>query len=734
MKAASAEAMATRSASLSGATDRKIDSMKVLGVLIVVLLGSSLSAALTSTTTALSSSLNPSTFGQAVTFTAVVSSAAGAPPNGETVTFLQGTNVLGTGPLAGGTATFTISTLSTGGTDKITAKYPGDATFAASASAVLAQVVNDAATTLSLVSSQNPSNSGQSITFTATVSVTPPGSGTPAGNVIFYNGTSRLGSGALSGGEVASFTTAKLANGAHSISATYNGSGSFNGSTSNTVSQIVGSGQSGTSTTTTLTSSLNPSTYGQAVTLTAKVSSSAGAPPNGEIVTFLQGTNVLGTGTLAGGFASLTISTLSAGGTDKITAKYPGDSAFAASTSAVLAQVVNDAATTTSLTSSQNPSNAGQSVTFTATVSVTPPGGGTPTGNVIFYNGSTRLSGVSLSGGVASLTTASLGTGGTDSITATYNGSSSFNGSTSNTVSQVVGSGQFIDTTMTWDGVTRYFEVFVPTVLPANPPLLLMLHGTQQQSTPNPQAVISLDWGWSSIANQYGFILVKPASTYNASSGQWNWNAYYMSEAFTSAEVGTCTTPPATACPDDAGFLRQLITNLTAQYSVNPNQVYVAGFSSGAQMAHRVGVEISDLVAAIVIASGTIVGQPNAPPITLPGPPLAPVSIQEWHGTADTVIPPCNNGTTGYSHDLFYLATVDQSFNYWTQQNACTQFANSLPLCVSGAANPNTTGNDATGCKNNTEVQFIWEENLKHAWTTAPNSTRWQFFVSHPKQ
>jgi poly(3-hydroxybutyrate) depolymerase len=137
--------------------------------------------------------------------------------------------------------------------------------------------------------------------------------------------------------------------------------------------------------------------------------------------------------------------------------------------------------------------------------------------------------------------------------------------------------------------------------------------------------------------------------------------------------------PPATACPDDAGFLRQLIVNLTAQYNVNPNQVYVAGFSSGAQMAHRVGVEISDLVAAVVIGSGTIVGQPTPPPINLPGPAVAPVSIQEWHGTEDTEIPPCNNGITKYSGDKFYLATVDQSFNYWTAQNSCTTFQNNTP-------------------------------------------------------
>ncbi len=489
-----------------------------------------------------------------------------------------------------------------------------------------------------------------------------------------------------------------------------------------------------TTTTTTISSSLNPSNYGQPVTFTAVVSSKIGAPPDRETVTFMLGNgSVLGTGTLASGSATFTISTLAPGGTDSVKAKYPGDSTFSTSTSAPVAQVVNKAATTTSLTSSPNPSNVGQAVTLTATVSST---AGTPTGNVMFNSGSKKLGTASLSSGVAIVTTTSLAAG-TDAVVATYNGSSSFATSTSNTVSQTVGTAQVIDSTLTWDNVTRYYEVYLPTNLPANPPMLLMLHGTQTQGTPNPQAIISLNWGWQNLANEKGFILVKPASTYNANSGQWNWNAYYMSEAFTSAEVGTCSTPPtgnATACPDDAGFLRQLITTLITQYNVNPSQVYVAGFSSGAQMAQRVGVELSDIVAAVVIGSGTIVGQPSPPPITLPGPAAAPVSIQEWHGTTDTEISPCNNNWTGYSGFKFYLATVDQSFNYWTAQNSCSQFANSLPLCSGGTANANTTGNDATSCSDNTEVQFIWEENTGHVWVPGNNSTRWQFFSSHPKQ
>jgi hypothetical protein len=92
------------------------------------------------TSTSLSSSLNPSIFGQSVTFTATVKSSTTGTPSG-TVTFKDGTTTLGAVALSSGIAKFTTSTL-TVGTHSITAVYGGDATFLPSTSAVLSQVVN----------------------------------------------------------------------------------------------------------------------------------------------------------------------------------------------------------------------------------------------------------------------------------------------------------------------------------------------------------------------------------------------------------------------------------------------------------------------------------------------------------------------------------------------------------------------------------------------------------------
>src|SRR5206468_2326324 len=117
-------------------------------------------------------------------------------------------------------------------------------------------------TTTALSSSANPSAVGQAVTFTASVTVTAPGAGTPSGTVTFQDGATLLGTGTLNGAGQAAFSTTTLAAGTHAITAVYAGDTNFNGSASGTLSQVVGQAD----TTTALSSSANPSAVGQAVT------------------------------------------------------------------------------------------------------------------------------------------------------------------------------------------------------------------------------------------------------------------------------------------------------------------------------------------------------------------------------------------------------------------------------------------------------------------------------------
>ncbi len=190
--------------------------------------------ALASTTT-ITSAANPSVYGQPVKFTATVKSVSGAPTPGVTISFNQGTTVVGTAQLWGGSAQFTTSTLKPG-TQLIKAVFGGDAHLPPSTSTVVSQVVNRAPTRVTLSSSANPSTVGQSVTFTAKLTV--PYGAPPAGNVVFKDGTTGLGSVPLNAG-TASFSTAKLAVGSHSITATFNGVTYYLPCTSNVVIQQV---------------------------------------------------------------------------------------------------------------------------------------------------------------------------------------------------------------------------------------------------------------------------------------------------------------------------------------------------------------------------------------------------------------------------------------------------------------------------------------------------------------
>ena len=125
-------------------------------------------------------------------------------------------------------------------------------------------------------------------------------------------------------------------------------------------------------------------------------------------------------------------------GSQTITASYSGDSNFSTSTSAGLTQTVNQASTSTTVSSSVNPSSFGESVIFTATVGPVTPGAGTPSGTISFYDGATLLGTATLdSSGVAHFTISTLARG-SHSITTHYSGDIDFDLSLSAILTQVI--------------------------------------------------------------------------------------------------------------------------------------------------------------------------------------------------------------------------------------------------------------------------------------------------------
>src|SRR5205807_1812185 len=208
---------------------------------------------------------NPSTFGQNVTFKAKVDNAGGTPTG--SVTFYDGATSLGIVSLTGDSAQVSSASLSAA-SHSIKAVYSGDSIFK-SDSATVTQVVNQAAPTVTLASSVNPSTFGQKDRKNAEYDKA---SGTPTGSVTFYDGAASLGNVSLVG-DSAQVSSASLSSASHTIKAVYSGDSNFK-SDSTTVTQTVNQA----SATVTLSSSVNPSTFGQNVTLKAKVDNASGTP------------------------------------------------------------------------------------------------------------------------------------------------------------------------------------------------------------------------------------------------------------------------------------------------------------------------------------------------------------------------------------------------------------------------------------------------------------------------
>ena len=290
-------------------------------------------------------------------------------------------------------------------------------------------------TCVCVTSSQNPSNSGQSVTFTAKVSGS---GGTPTGTIQFQTDGINFGSPVtLVNGSASSTAIATLSVGNHVVTAIYSGDSGFATSTGTlyggqTVKQVY------KSTSTAVSSSLNPSNFGQSVIFTAIVTGSGGTPTG--IVQFkVDGSNFGSPVSLINGTANSAATTTLAVGNHTVTAVYSGDGNYATSNGTLSGgQTVKPVlkSTSTVVSSSLNPSVYGQSVTFTATITGA---GGTPSGTVQFkVDGSNFGSPVSLINGRATSTPISTLSVGSHTVTASYNGDTNFAGSNSAPLTQTV--------------------------------------------------------------------------------------------------------------------------------------------------------------------------------------------------------------------------------------------------------------------------------------------------------
>ena len=389
----------------------------------------------------LSVSPKPAVVSSDVTLTLTAVDQSGTPTG--TVTFYDGVAAVGTAALNGsGIAQWNTQSFSVR-THNLSAQYADDSANMSGTSNTVSEIITQASTATSLASSASNTTVGTPVIFTATV--TNNNGPTLTGSVTFKDGTTVLGSVTLSSNGTSAITVSTFAPGSRGITAVYSGDTDDAASTSAALTETIAQ----IATVTTLSTDANVLNAGATLHLTANVSLAPGATADGTLtgsVTFRDGSTVVGTLAInSSGQAILAISTLSVG-SHSLTASFAGSTNYAASTSPVVNQTVQQTATQTTLSSVSSTTLVGKPAAFSVVVTSAT---GVPTGQVSFREGSTVLGTGTLSvTGSASFSTTSLGKG-THTITAAYGGDSNYTGSTSAAVQQLV---QLAQPTLTLSG------------------------------------------------------------------------------------------------------------------------------------------------------------------------------------------------------------------------------------------------------------------------------------------
>lgn len=265
---------------------------------------------------------------------------------------------------------------------------------------------------------------------------------------------------------------------------------------------------------------------------------------------------------------------------------------------------------------------------------------------------------------------------------------------------------------MTSGGVQRTYRVYRPVGLPANAPLVVMLHGGGGSG-----AVAEQYYGWDAEADKEKFVVAYPDGL-GPNEPAWNTG-------------GGCCGYPARQNVDDVGFIRDMITAIESRTSIDAARIYAAGISNGGIMAYTLACQ-TDLFAAIGPDSATMLGPCDAP---------SPTSVIHVHGLQDTTIPFA--GGVGSGPAAIDGPAVTDVIDEWRRIDRC------MPPTSTTAGVVTTS---LSVCADSRSVELITIADGGHGWPGSPvkagrstaggnqpsdalNATdvMWRFFAAHPK-
>lgn len=261
------------------------------------------------------------------------------------------------------------------------------------------------------------------------------------------------------------------------------------------------------------------------------------------------------------------------------------------------------------------------------------------------------------------------------------------------------------------DSIKRTYRLVVPRAYSGKPiPLVVFLHGRGGDGRN-----FEIYCGMTRKAESAGFVVVYP----DAMGAPTAWNA-----GFNHGRVESV---------DDVKYIKQLIAAIKQKVVVDPERIYVGGYSSGGIMSYRLASELSGTVAAIGVMSGTIGAVlPGGKELQIPDP-IHPVSILHIHGLKDDVVPFAGYDSKLVNSDYF---SAPRSIAFWVQQNGCKPEPR-----IETAFSGKVIKEIYSGCEDGVDVTLYTLPEGDHGWPVlsipgeqsnmTASDLMWDYFSSH---
>lgn len=244
-------------------------------------------------------------------------------------------------------------------------------------------------------------------------------------------------------------------------------------------------------------------------------------------------------------------------------------------------------------------------------------------------------------------------------------------------------------------GARRTYLVHVPPNYNAQKPLplVIVIHGAFDTA-----AGMEKYSTFSDLADRENFIVMYPNGMGIFGLFQ-HWNA------------GHCCGKAANDDVDDVGFIAAAIDDVRVRLQIDPDRIYMVGFSNGGMLAYRFAAERGDILAAVAPLAASIGGRPSedAPQWRIPEP-VKPLSVITIHGLADDDIV-YEGGVSLHRGGTRTFWSVDESVDFWVRHNGCQPNAAETEL-NKGHVRVRTWG----ACNDDTEVVLYLIEDWGHVW------------------